>query len=85
MEVVRELLARGAAVDAAENYGWTPLLIASQRGHLEVVRELLARGALPGVAAHNGATALSRATARGHAAVAALIRAALARARRVRV
>jgi ankyrin repeat protein len=51
---------------------------------LEVVRELLARGASPSTAANDGATALSRATANGHAAVAALIRAALARARRTR-
>ncbi len=76
MEVVRELLARGAAVDAVEDAGCTPLYIASQNGHLEVVCELLARGALPGVAATNGATALSRATANGHAAIAQLLRAA---------
>ena len=77
--------ARGAAVDAAANDGWTPLLIASQNNHLEVVRELLARGASPSTTANSGATALSSATARGYAAVAALIRAALARARRTRV
>ena len=77
MEVVRELLARGAAVDAARNDGWTPLLIASWAGHLEVVRELLSRGASPGAVANNGATALSRATANGHVAVANLLRAAL--------
>ena len=74
---MRELLARGAAVDAAENDGYTPLIIASQKGHLGVVRELLARGALPGSAAHNGATALSVATANGHAAIGQLLRAAL--------
>ena len=42
---MRELLQRGAVVDAAENDGATPLFIASEKGHLEVVRELLARGA----------------------------------------
>ncbi len=74
MEVVRALLARGAAVDdAALNDGWMPLHGASTQGHLEVVRELLARGALPGAATLNGSTPLSFATARGHAAIAALL------------
>jgi hypothetical protein len=81
LEVVRELLARGAAVYAAENDGWTPLHIASQEGHLEIVRELLAS---PSTTANFLATALSSVTASGHAAVAALICAALARARRTR-
>jgi ankyrin repeat protein len=74
---VRELLARGAAVDTARNDGATPLFIASKKGHLEVVRELLSRDASPGAVANNGATALSRATANGHVAVANLLRAAL--------
>ena len=82
---MRELLARGAAVDVAENDGATPLFIASQKNHFEVMRELLQRGAAVDAAMNNGATPLFIATARGHAAVAALIRAALARARRVRV
>jgi ankyrin repeat protein len=33
LEVVRELLARGAAVDAARDNGATPLFVASQDGH----------------------------------------------------
>ena len=41
--MARELLARGAAVDAAGNKGWMPLLVAS--GNLEVVQELLRWGA----------------------------------------
>jgi ankyrin repeat protein len=45
LAVVRELLARGAAVDTARSCGVMPLFIASQRGHVEVVRELLGRGA----------------------------------------
>ena len=44
MEVVRELLALGAAVNAAADDGATPLFIASQEGHLEVVRELALAG-----------------------------------------
>ena len=45
MEVVRELLAQGAAVEAANINGVTPLFIASEKGHLEVVNALLSRGA----------------------------------------
>ncbi len=70
---MRELLARGAAVDAANDFGDTSLSIASERGHLEVVRELLAHGALPGLVANNGVTALFKAVVFGHAAIAQLL------------
>jgi len=70
LEVVRELLARGAAVDTAMNGGLTPLHFASYEGYLEVVRELLARGATD-----NGRTALSLATAKGHVSIVQLLRA----------
>ena len=76
MGVVRELLSRGTAVDAANADGYTPLIIASEMGHVEVVRELLAHGAHPGVVANDGATALSRAATNGHAAIAQLLHAA---------
>jgi hypothetical protein len=55
---VRELLARGAAVDTADNRGATPLLIAGQIGHLTLVRELLARGAAVDTADSSGRTPL---------------------------
>ena len=42
---MRELLARGANIEAVAQSGWTSLLVASYRGHLDIVRELLARGA----------------------------------------
>ena len=45
MEAARLLLDRGAAVDTADNDGWTPLCIASQYGHVEMVRLLLGGGA----------------------------------------
>ena len=77
MEAVRELLLRGAAVNTADIDGVSPLIVASQNGHLRVVRELLAFGAAPGVVANNGATALNRATDKGHPAIVQLLRAAL--------
>jgi ankyrin repeat protein len=66
LEVVRELLARGAAVDAAIYGGWTPLLVAILKGHLEIVRELLARGASVDAAMNGGATPLYVASQMGH-------------------
>ena len=57
--VVRELLARGANVNAATNDGSTPLIRASSHGHVEVVRALLAAGADKRFMENNGATATS--------------------------
>ena len=45
LDVVRELLARGADVEAMSEDGWTPLLAASFGGRVEVVRALLDAGA----------------------------------------
>ena len=46
LEVVRELLGRGANVNAARtDDGMTSLMLASQDGHLEIARELLGWGA----------------------------------------
>jgi len=45
VEVVRELLNRGAKMDIAYEFLSSPLCAAAEKGHLEVVRELLNRGA----------------------------------------
>ncbi len=45
--IVRELLARGAAVDAVAENGSTPLMFAAQAGHLELVDLLLGMGGDP--------------------------------------
>jgi ankyrin repeat protein len=42
IKVVRELLAWGAAVDAADDNGWTPLYAASYNGHVEPARRAAA-------------------------------------------
>ncbi len=45
--MTKALLAAGAAVDAANHYGVTPLLQASRNGDVEVMRALLDAGAQP--------------------------------------
>ncbi len=45
LEVVRELLGRGANVDAAQTTNRWTLMAACQRGHLDVARLLLAQQA----------------------------------------
>jgi ankyrin repeat protein len=70
LEVARELLARGADVNAREDYfGRTPLYLASWKGHLEVVRELLARGARLELKDWQGRTALYWASKEGQVEV----------------
>ena len=44
-DCVRELIARGADVNAATNFGETPLMRASINGDVDTVRLLLAAGA----------------------------------------
>jgi hypothetical protein len=58
VEVVRALLAAGAAVDRAGFWGATPLCVAAARGRVEVVRALLEAGADPLAADDDGRTPL---------------------------
>lgn len=39
--VVKSLIAAGATMEAPDSNGWTPLLVACERGHQEVVERLL--------------------------------------------
>src|SRR4051794_28781812 len=55
---VRELLAKGAAVNASDRRGMTPLMWASATGNLEILQQLLERGAIVDRRAVDGATAL---------------------------
>ena len=59
LDVVRELLARGANANTAANSGDTPLIQASWGGHVEIVRALLAAGADKRHVANIGHTATS--------------------------
>lgn len=89
LEVVRQLLALGAAVDAVtadavlresqnatfNDGSTTPLLAASDRGHAEIARLLMAHGAAMNHANAVGGTAVSRAEGEDREEVAALLRA----------
>ena len=66
----RELLAKGAAVDAADRRALTPLMWASAGGHTELVRHLLESGASAGRRAADGTTALMLASGNGFTEIA---------------
>ena len=57
-EIVRELLARGASVDLANEQGSTPLMAATQVGSLELMRLLLDHSADPNRPTADGVNAL---------------------------
>jgi len=61
----RELLSKGAAVNASDRRGFTPLMWASASGHLELVRQLIEGGAAVDLLAHDGTTAMMLASANG--------------------
>lgn len=45
MEAVSLLVDRGANVNAKDKFGWTPLTLAAQEGHLDVVKLMIEKGA----------------------------------------
>jgi hypothetical protein len=61
-EAIRTLVAAGADVNAANEFGFTALISAAQQGELEAVRTLLALGADPTAKTTDGLTALDWAT-----------------------
>ncbi len=69
-QAVKDLLAKGADVNAKFRYGATALSYAADRGHLEVVRVLLEHGADVNVKdTFYGASPLSWAASKGHVEV----------------
>ena len=76
LEMVRELLKRGASVDLQNSLGYTALIDAACWGHLSVVLVLLKHSANPDLQDIDGVTALMEAAGDGHGAcVKALLRA----------
>ena len=70
---VEELLSQGGRVDARDQ-GFTPLLVAAQRGHAEVCELLLERGKANIEETDNdGDTALNLAATKGHASTVAML------------
>ena len=67
------LLDQGAVIDARDEAGRTPLMLAVTEDRLEIVRLLLARGADPNVADNGGHTPLQQATKRSLRDIAALL------------
>ena len=66
VETTRSLLAAGAAVNHADNNGWTALHTAAEEGHVETMKALLAAGAEVNHADNDGETALYAAAKQGH-------------------
>lgn len=67
------LLDQGAVIDARDESGRTPLMLAVTEDRVEIVRLLLARGADPNAADNSGHTPLQQATKRNLRDVAALL------------
>ena len=75
LEIVRELLKRGANVDLQRSvHGASALMGAAGNGHLSIVGVLLQHSANPGLQNSHGFTALQFAEDKGHTATAELIR-----------
>jgi ankyrin repeat protein len=73
------LLNQGAALDARDDHGRTPLMLAVMQGRLDVVRLLLDRGADPTIADGAGRTPLQQAKQQNLREIAALLERAGAR------
>ena len=73
IEVVRALIDAKAALDLADNDGWTALLKAANNGHIEIVRALLQADADVNHIANDGATALSLAEEYEYTEIVALL------------
>jgi hypothetical protein len=67
------LLDQGAVIDARDEAGRTPLMLAVTQGQLEVVRLLLARGADPNAADNAGHTPLQQARQQNSREIATLL------------
>ena len=67
--MVKFLVEKGADLHLANDEGATPLIIASQEGHLEVVKSVVEKGAVVDQPANDGARALTQASFNGHLGV----------------
>jgi hypothetical protein len=70
---VRDLLSRGASIDARDRYGQTGLMVAARAGRLGLAEALIEHGADLNVTAKFGLSALMLAVVNGHAEIAGLL------------
>ena len=69
VDLLSDVLARGAVADVRDQQGTTPLMYAANRGEREAVLALLDHGAAPDAVDHDGTTALMYAARGGHVEV----------------
>ncbi|MEI6085850.1 MAG: ankyrin repeat domain-containing protein [Verrucomicrobiota bacterium] len=72
-DLVRELIARAADVQARDNSGWTPLMRAAHAGNLDAAKVLLENGADFQAVSHDGTSALRLAEQAGHYSIVRLL------------
>jgi ankyrin repeat protein len=73
VQIVLDLVGRGADVDARDRYGQTALMLAAHTGQREVVEALIAHRANLNITAKFGLSALMLALVAGHTEVARLL------------
>ena len=73
VQIVLDLLGRGADVDARDRHGQTAIMLAAHAGHREVVEILIAHRANLSITAKFGLNALMLAVIAGHTEVARLL------------
>lgn len=73
VQLVLDLLGRGADVDARDRYGQTALMLAAHAGHCEVVKTLIAHRANLNITGKFGLSALMLALVAGRAEVASIL------------
>lgn len=71
--MVKQLLENGAKADLQNNNAWTPLMVATQGGHIQVVKQLLDHGANVQLQSVKYESALSLALLQGNPEMIALI------------
>lgn len=72
-EAVQHITAEAIELNIQDEYGWTVLMSASQKGYTEIVRLLLEKGANPNIQDQNGWTSLTWAIQSGHIDVVRLL------------
>ena len=66
VDQIQELLSRGADVNSTNKYGWSPLMVAADEGHLHACVLLSSSGADVDLANDEGDTAVGKAAMKGH-------------------